>query len=238
MKTAVIIQARMNSTRLPGKAVMELAGKPVLQHVIERCRRSNVDEVIVATCEPADEIHMIATASGAKVYVGDENNVYKRVLDCAEYWDVDWMCEITSDCPTVDPKHITMLFDHCNGQYISNCFPRYLADGFDAQVYPVSMLEKVDIINHNHVGWNIKQTLENLNCRVRNINHLYKSDRYYHPYLSTTLDYKEDYEVLKKIFEHFGHNKFTAEEVMEFLFRHPEITAINTHLHRKAPEEN
>lgn len=243
MKTAVIIQARMNSTRLPGKVLMDLAGKPVLQHVVERCRRANVDDVIVATCDPYKDIAKLCKALDCKCFSGDEDNVYQRVLDCAKTFDIDIIVEITADCPLIDPEHIDeILYALRNFDYIfsSNCIERCLPDGFDIQVYPAHILKDTVPVNTNHVGWNIQESLNNIAEypeRRKRGNMEYPEGRYNHPYWAVTLDTHEDYEVLKLIFEHFENNEFSAEDVMEFLFRNPQILAINHNVKRKEPGE-
>jgi spore coat polysaccharide biosynthesis protein SpsF len=235
MKTAVIIQARMNSTRLPGKVLMPIIGKPVLQHVIERCKRANVDDVIVATCEPAEDIVKLCRSLNTSYYIGSENNVYQRVLDCAVENKVDVIVEVTADCPLIDPEHMNQLISFYiqKDVYISNCKTRAWSDGFDLQVYHIELLKNCKPKNINHVGWNIwnDQDGDIASWQPK------CPSRYRHPYFSVTMDTEEDYKMITKIFEYFNHNKFTAEESMEYIFRHPDVLAINMNVHRKLPGE-
>lgn len=242
MKTAIIIQARMNSTRLPGKVLMPMIGKPVLKHIIDRCCRADVDRVIIATCKPEKEICNLVNGCDArkvKVFVGDENNVYQRVLDAAKYFKIDIIVEVTGDCPLVDPVEINRLLnifkDKKTYSYVSNCEVRLLPDGFDLQVYKTSTLKNINPKNTNHVGWNILNYLINNTSKKLLSYQPTTQRRYQQPYWGLTIDEEEDYKCIKKIFEYFGHNNFTTDDVMEMLFRHPEILAINNHVKRKRP---
>jgi spore coat polysaccharide biosynthesis protein SpsF len=238
METAAIIQARMGSSRLPGKVMMEVLGKPLLQHLIERVSRSDyTDDVIVATEPNSKEIINLCNKINCECFVGDENNVFKRVLDCAFHYKVNNIIEITGDCPLADPCHIDELMYPYDENYISNCFKRSWPDGADIQIYSTSMLLKTLPINPSHVGWNIKTAINTKRDLWVNWEMEHAPERYNHPYWGLTLDEKEDFEVIKIIFEHFGHNEFTFEEVMEFLFRNPQVLAINHHIKRKEPGE-
>jgi len=115
MKTAAIIAARMGSTRFPGKVLADLNGKPVLQHVIERCKASNVDEVIVAiACSEADKVlgHWLVEQPVGRYVRHDENDVLSRVLGAAEANDVDVVLRVNSDCPLVEPERINELLEY------------------------------------------------------------------------------------------------------------------------------
>ena len=108
-KTAAIIQARMGSTRLPGKVMKDLKGKPVLWHVIERVKQAkNIGQIIIATTtHKRDEIIFEkAKEWGVKAYQGSEEDVLARYYEAANKYEIDTVVRITSDCPLIDP-HVT-----------------------------------------------------------------------------------------------------------------------------------
>lgn len=148
MKTVAIVQARMNSSRFPGKIMMDIDGKPMVQRVVERVRRSAVDQVIVATTTtPADdclwhfcEDHRIA------LFRGDENDVLRRYYACAKGVAAQVIVRITADCPLIDPDIINECL-HIRGDmpYCSNIFPtRQYPDGLDVEVFTMAALDEAE----------------------------------------------------------------------------------------------
>lgn len=112
MKIGVIIQARMGSTRLPGKIMKKLQNKTVLEHVIERVRQSKlIDEVIIATTtkEKDDVIEKESLRCGVKMFRGSEDDVLSRYYYAAKENDLDVVVRITSDCPLIDPIIINKM---------------------------------------------------------------------------------------------------------------------------------
>lgn len=165
MKVAAIITARMGSTRLPGKALLPLAGKPVLWWIAARilhCRY--VDDIIIATTnhkanDPIADNHYLPFGSRAFQYNGEEDDVIGRVLACAKWAKANIIVDITEGCPPlVDPRHIDYLVNKLKKgdyDYISNCSHRTWPDGFDIQVYKTEALERVkNKFNPKyHTGW-------------------------------------------------------------------------------------
>lgn len=108
----MIIQCRLNSSRLPGKAALDLCGKPILIRAIERCRLArNVSDVVVATSDEKqdDIIESIAGVAGVKVFRGSLNNVRRRFLECAAYFEAETFIRVTADNPFVEPALIDAL---------------------------------------------------------------------------------------------------------------------------------
>lgn len=247
-KVAAIIQARMGSTRLPGKALMPLNGKPALQQMIERVQRAKgIDEIIVATTMNFEDhtILDLCVSMGIKYCQGAEHNVLGRVLYAAHANNVDIICDLTGDCPLVDHRHITQLIKIAKrGQklwrqtvdYASNITPRSWPDGFDVQCYPTKALFKVWRYFQplHHVGWNIAQHPEAF--RIHKGLPAFPN-LYWWPDLRLTLDTKKDYEVLSNIFQYFGDEDFTAQQAISLMHRRPEWQAINRNVRTKTPEE-
>uniref|UniRef100_A0A6M3JRN7 Putative cytidylyltransferase n=1 Tax=viral metagenome TaxID=1070528 RepID=A0A6M3JRN7_9ZZZZ len=262
MKTAAIIQARIESTRMPGKILLPLAGEMALVRVIERVAQARgLDEIIVVCPDTAPNGVLRAIqmryvsdnllATNFKIYAGPAHNVIKRVLLAANYYKADIIVDVTSDCPLVDPQHIEALLGLMmknKFDYASNVHPRSWPDGFDVQIYTLEALEcayrAVMSLPASkrvyHSGWNIMHHREDIEKALgRSLSaHNYRApkecDR---PSLGLTLDTAEDFDVLCHVYDHFHRNpRFTAEEVIGWLARNPHLVT-NGGVRRKTPEE-
>ena len=115
MKTIAIVEARMGSTRLPGKVLKEVAGKPMLKHVIDRLKRAKtLSEIIVATSvnERDKLIAELSKRLGVGCFAGSEENVLDRFLKAAEQAGADVIVRVTADCPLIDPNTVDKIVRH------------------------------------------------------------------------------------------------------------------------------
>lgn len=148
MKVAAIVQARMESTRLPGKVLLDLAGTSMLGRVLERLRRVDViDEVIVATTTaPSDEVIVEECRRHAtEFFRGSESDVLDRYYQAAESIAADVVVRITSDCPLIDPEVTSLTvkkFLEVRPDYASNCLVRTFPRGLDTEVMTVGALKR------------------------------------------------------------------------------------------------
>ena len=140
----------MTSSRLPGKILMEAAGKPMLEHMVERLRRvSLLEDIIIATTTNAQDDPVIKLAEKLRVrwYRGSEHDVLGRVLAAAKKNQVDIIVETTGDCPLIDPDIVSTAietFASSNVDYVSNALePRSYPTGMDTQVFATSILADV-----------------------------------------------------------------------------------------------
>jgi spore coat polysaccharide biosynthesis protein SpsF (cytidylyltransferase family) len=210
-----VIQARMGSTRLPGKVMMDLGGKPSLVRVIERAKRiKGVDRVILATTtKPEDEV-LIQTAQSCKiaVFAGSENDVLGRYYKTAEYFHLDAIARITADCPLLDPavsSKVVRAFVEGGYDYVSNCHPPTYPDGLDTEVFSFQALRKawvraISPFEREHVTpfiWRRPYKFKALN-----IVH-YGESLVDHRW---TLDTEDDYRWIKTVYETLGENAATA----------------------------
>lgn len=243
MSITAIIQARMNSTRFPGKVLYSLNGKNSIQWIVDRLKRSvNIDDIILATTTNESDNILVhfCYEHNINFYRGSENDVLDRVYQCALVNDVDVIIDITADCPFIDIDVIDEMVTRLNVHgydYYSNVVTRSWPDGFDTQVYTFDTLkflwENVSAGPHRcHTGWNALQYTDKF--RIGNI---LAPEKYNLPTLGLTLDEPKDAEVISKIFEHFGNEYFTAFECIDFILLHPEIRAINENVERKIPGE-
>lgn len=242
-KICATIEARMTSSRLPGKVLMEFCGKSDLEHIIERLRRSKyIDEIVVATtvnCQD-DAIVELCEKINCKYYRGSEEDVLLRVLESAKSVEADYIVEITGDCPVIDWRHVdklTEMFFSGEYDYASNTIERSFPRGFDTQIFPVTILEEVNNItrnpvDHEHVSIYIYTHPENY--KLLN----WKADQTMnHPEIEITLDTKEDYKLIKSIYERLypSNIDFSSEEVVELLMNNPDLMKVIENTHRKDP---
>lgn len=147
-RTAIIVQARKGSSRLPGKILQKLGSKTVLEHVIGRLKMvPNADMVVVATTlEPADdEVAELARRCGAAVFRGDEHDVLGRYLGAARAVDADVILRVTSDCPLIDPDLCAAVISartQSDADYVANNMPRLFPHGLDCEAFTRKALER------------------------------------------------------------------------------------------------
>ena len=207
-KVGCIIQARFNSKRFPGKILMPLSNKSVLQIQLERLKKlKNINSLIVATTtnKKDDQIKKIVTNQKIKIYRGDENNVLKRFYKCAKLHKLSIIIRITADCPLIDIKYVNELLQiylKKNYDYLSNLDINYLPDGFHCEIFNFTSLEKAykkakSKFDKEHVTsylWSNPKLFSIFHHRGKKLKNHSKKIR-------LTLDYLEDYVLIKKVFD-------------------------------------
>ncbi len=245
-KVVATVQARMTSSRLPGKVLMPLVGEPALKRLVDRMKKSKyIDKIIVATTinKPDDKIVEFCNANKIKFHRGSEYDVLKRILDASKNAGADITVAITGDEPLIDYRHIDQVLEvlaEGDYDYVSNSIERSFPDGFDAQAFPTSVLEEVDKITQDpidrvHGTYYIYQHPDKF--RLKNIK---AEGKMYWPDLGVTLDEPADYKFLNIIFESLlpSHGLyFSAEDVVDFLREHPKLVEINKSVKRKKAQE-
>lgn len=161
MTVTAIVQARMGSTRLPGKVLADVGGRPLLQFLLERLQGLPFSHLVVATSDAAgdDAVADVASAAGAAVVRGAEHDVLERFRQAATEHPADTLIRLTADCPLVDPQVIASVVaaHHTHGaDYTSNTLVRTYPDGLDVEVMASSALmaaaeEAVDPVEREHV---------------------------------------------------------------------------------------
>ena len=148
MKTLIIIQARLGSTRLPGKVLADICGQPMLARVVERVRLARTaQQVVVATTSAAhdDELARFCAAHGIECFRGDENDVLDRYFQAAKKFEATTVVRITADCPLIDPQvidRVTEIFQQGGVDYASNTLETTYPDGLDTEVFSFAALEQ------------------------------------------------------------------------------------------------
>jgi spore coat polysaccharide biosynthesis protein SpsF len=240
MKTVAIVQARMGSTRLPGKVLQDLAGEPMLARVVNRtCRAKTLQEVVIATTTNTvdDVIVKLCEARGWSWFRGSEEDVLDRYYHAAKKYQADFIVRITSDCPLIDPEvidHVVQEFLERQPEvdYASNTWPRRtFPRGLDTEVMRMDVLERAWREDRNpawreHVTPYIYRNPDRF--RIHNVVSPvdYSAMRW-------TVDTQEDLAFVRKVYDYFGHDRFSWREVLKVLEEHPEWVEINRGVRQK-----
>lgn len=226
LRICATIEARMTSARLPGKVLMDAAGKPMLAHMIERLRRvARLDDIIVATTtnDTDDPVVALAEQLGVGCFRGSEEDVLGRVLGAARANDVDLIVETTGDCPLIDPAIVTDVIDFylaANVDYVSNALaPRTFPVGMDTQIFATDILADVDRRT------NAPGDREHVSLYIYNNPDRYRvaavtAPAHHHaPDLRLTLDTPEDLRVIRSVFEALypSNPQFDLSDMLAFL---------------------
>jgi spore coat polysaccharide biosynthesis protein SpsF len=244
-KIIATIEARMTSSRLPGKVLLPLAGKPALERMIERIKRSKfIDEIVVATTTNSTDDCIADLCKKNKIgcFRGSEEDVLGRVLGAAKTYNADIIVELTGDCPVIDHRLIDQcieLFFNHQVDYASNIIESTFANGFDVQVFSTSVLAEVDKltndpIDRTHVSYYIYKHPE----RYKLYNWQAKGD-YYWPEMRVTLDEQDDYKLLAEIYDRlYPQNKdFSALDIIKLLHQDKNLFNLNVHVRQKEIQE-
>ena len=240
-KISCIVQARVNSKRLPGKILMPVFGKSLLQHLLERLKRlKTIDDLIVATTKHKldDETAKIAKLINVKIYRGDEHNVLKRYYDCAKINKSSVIIRVTADCPLIDIKYINELlkiFLKNDYDYLSNLDLNYLPDGFHCEIFNFRSLEKAQKLAKSKFDREHVTSFLWSNPKIFSIHHYCgKKLKNHSKDIRLTLDYHEDYILIKEVFEKlYKKNKFfSLVEITAFLEKNKSFLKINEKYHK------
>lgn len=241
MLIGAIIQARMGSTRLPGKVLRNILDKPMLWHLIKRLQKSNlIEKILIATTrnEIDHAIIKVAQETGVDYFTGNENDVLDRYYQTAKEFHIDPVVRITADCPLIDPKVTDRTISYYvknNGMvdYVSNAMPPTYPDGLDTEVFSFAALEKAwkdakTQSEREYVTayiWKNKQIF-----RVANV--VNEDDL---SYMRWTVDEDKDFlfvtEIYKGLYKNEG-NIFYMEDIVNFVKTNPELLSINQGIKR------
>lgn len=238
MSVTAFIQARLGSTRLPGKVLLDLCGKPVLERVIERVSRArNVDRVVVlTTLSPLDlPIVRLCAERGILVYCGSVEDVLDRFYQAAKVLCPDNIVRVTADCPVMDPSVIEEVVARhleSGADYTANVFIERYPDGEDVEVMTFPTLRR---------AWqeaSLGSEREHVTLYVRNHPEMFRHASVIcpedHSGQRWTLDTDRDYAFLKALYQELGPGDeyFGMDDVLALLQRKPEILALNNGIQR------
>jgi len=241
MKIVATIEARMNSSRLPGKVLLTVQGKTILELLIERLQKVRlIDEIVVATTRNNNDdlIEDLCKKNNIRIFRGSEKDVMGRVIEAAKSVSADIIVEITGDCPLIDPsivEQILKIYIANKVDYVGNALVRSYPDGMDVQVFSLKTLENSynmtnDKLDREHVTLHIRN-----NPEIFSHINVVAPPEIFNPDLGLTLDEKDDFILIKKIFEKF-HNEnkyFSCLEILNYLEENKHLYLINKHIKRK-----
>ena len=232
MKIGFLITARMKSTRLPKKLTLKINNREVIAWMIDRLKQCGVlNEIIIATStNPQDNVLCkIAKREGVKCYKGSEDDVLERLYQAAKTYELDYIINITGDCPLVAfdfVERVVELYKMSDADLITTFG---LPHGFYFYGIKISALEKVlEIKNDTDTEvWGRYFTDTGL-FKVIDVE---ISEKFQRKNYRLTLDYPADFEFLKAVFKGLGNDTYkkSSKEIIEFLDRHPDIAKINAH---------
>lgn len=236
MTAGIVIQARMGSSRLPGKVLEDLVGAPALIRLFERLRRAKAKPVIVLATStlPADDpiAALVATQPDVALWRGSEQDVLKRYADAARHYDLDPIVRITADCPLMEPDCIDAVLgayrDTPGHHYADNVVPRTFPHGYDVQVFSRYALETADKeatlpADREHVGPFIIRDAERFPAVHVTSSGPAGAD------LRITLDYPEDLVLIRGIYERLYpvNPEFGLDEILELRRKEPALFKVN-----------
>lgn len=243
MKIVATVEARMTSSRLPGKVLMEIQGKPTLHYLIQRLKAiPSIDEIVLATTINKTDDVLIDFAKQEEInfFRGSELDVMGRVQSAAEHANADVVVEICGDCTVIDPQIVGQtiaMFKANNSDYVCNNFgERTYPMGMDTQVFKLSTLQKSaqmtqEPLDREHVTRHIRNHPE-----LFSHTYLVAPAELTYPDLEVALDERSDFELIKHLIEHFsksGRPMFSCLEMINFLKSRPDLISINKDVHRK-----
>lgn len=242
MKTVAIIEARMTSSRLPGKVLLPALDRPMLAHLTARLKAvPSIDDIVLATTVNATDDVLVEFAKHdvIKVFRGSEEDVMSRVIGAAESAKADVVVEITGDCPIIDPdlveQTIRVFKRNEKAVYCANSIISSYPDGMDTQVMTLEALKKSfsmtdDLLDREHVSRHIVQ-----NPQLFPHVYLVAPPSLHWPGLGLTLDEPADYELIRTLIENLGRDNhlFGCGDVIRFLRANPQLLKINDTVQRK-----
>lgn len=226
-----LIQARMDSTRLPGKVLCDIVGKPMLERVVERVRRAaSIDRVVVATTNrPSDNaVHLFCREAGIDCFRGDEADVLDRFYQAAREFKADVIVRLTGDCPLLDPQVIDSIVTAFRKQkvdYASNVLRQTFPDGLDTEVFTFAALETAwreakKPAEREHVTPYLRLSGK---FRTHNVESPHPA-----PQLRWTVDEPADLEFVRRLYQSFDPaHHFGMEDILKTLAQKKDLGAIN-----------
>ena len=230
-RTLAIVQARMTSTRLPGKVLAPLVGAPMIVRQIERIQRAAaIDEIVVATSEDAsdDELVGVLQAAGVQVTRGPLDDVLARYIKAIDLYQPDVVIRLTGDCPLACPSVIDLVvgkFHESAADYMSNTMRPTYPDGLDVEVIDPKALhqvaqESIDVNEREHVTLGVYRHPERF--VIENVTDLERRDN---SHLRWTVDNEGDLDFVRAVYDHLWatNPKFDYADILKFTEDNPAI---------------
>jgi spore coat polysaccharide biosynthesis protein SpsF len=239
MNITAIVQARMGSTRLPGKVLMDVGGESVLARVVRRLKRaSHLREIVIATSDRPNDDAIVRECErmAAPCFRGSELDVLERYCRAAEQFRCDVVVRITSDCPLIDPEvvdEVIAAFLDKKADLACNEFPRTFPRGLDVEVFSIGTLRRAQEISDQHYQReHVTPVIYERPDLFSVISVQTEPDLSHYRW---TLDLSEDLALIRAIYAHFDNrDDFGWGEAVELMRSRPELAAMNAHVAQKA----
>jgi spore coat polysaccharide biosynthesis protein SpsF len=231
-QTLVVLQARMSSSRLPGKVMMKINDKPMIYWQVKRIlEASRVSDLVVATSVDATDDCLVnfLEENSVKVHRGSLENVLSRFTGVASRYHHDALIRLTGDCPLVMPELIDQMVDEfyeLDVDYLSNTMEPTFPDGLDIEIVRGGILEelatfKLGDVELEHVTYGIYTRPETFSLSNFTSKSNFSAERW-------TVDYQEDLEFIRAIFKEFSGRElyFSYQEVLDYLSENPGLTSL------------
>lgn len=241
MKTVAIVQARMGSSRLPGKVLMDVAGRPLIAHLLTRVSMArSIDEIMIATSTLAadDAIAAFAGAAGVGVFRGSEDDVLGRYAGAARASGADVIVRMTADCPLLDPGVIdlvvgTLADGRDDLDYVSNVIVRSYPRGLDVEAMFTDTLARLErrarsASSREHVTHYLLREHPDLFSCGSVVDSEDNSD------LRWTVDEPDDLALVRRLFDQLGGDVRPYRELLAVVRRDPDLLRMNAHVQQKA----
>ncbi|MEM7457513.1 MAG: glycosyltransferase family protein [Planctomycetota bacterium] len=238
MKTVAIIQARMGSSRLPGKVMAEIYGQTMLERVVGRVAiAKQINDVVVATTDKPDDdaIESLCRTKGWRIFRGEENDVLSRFLGAAGQSGAAKIVRITADCPLIDPHLIDIAVESLDPErldYVSNVWPkRTFPRGLDVEAFTLETLVRADLqaktpAHREHVTSQVYSRPDRF--RIGGMEYpVNNSD------LRWTVDTPDDLKLIRTIYGYFEGRRFQTSDIVRACREHPAWQMINHHVQQK-----
>ena len=247
MRIISTIEARMTSTRLTGKSMKEIIGKPILELLVERVKNcKKIDQIVIATTDNSsdDVIEELAVKMSVGCFRGSEDDVLDRVLNAAKSFGADIILELWGDSPLMDSHILDNIIEYylqndfdCVGTTLPN-FPKSFPLGLSSLIFSTKILEEVARLTQNPVD------RENVSNYIYEHPEIYKiaqlscPPELNHPNIRLTVDEQKDFDLIKIIFENLYpmNPNFSAADAIKFLNSNPEIRDLNKDIMQKKLE--
>lgn len=250
MNTVAIIQARMGSTRLPGKTMLPLNGKHVIEHDIERVSTAeSITETVVATSDlTADDIlNRYAERSGATVYRGSETDVLGRMYEAATVTAADTIVRITGDCPLISPRGIDAVVEqlqNTDADYASNTLKRTLPRGLDVEAFTYETFKTVErrattSDEREHVTLHYRRNQNDFDIVNVTDKETFDAELLHgRDDLRLTLDEADDYDLLRRVYEDLASDSHLAIEDAVSYIDQEGLADLNRGVIQKHPDDS
>lgn len=238
-----IIQARMRSSRLPGKVMLKVKNKSLLEHMISRVIHSKtIDKIIIATSNESSDnaIEKFCQENRVDCYRGSEDDVLARYYEAAKQFSLDIIVRLTGDTPLIDPlviDKVVRYYQNNSFDYVSNVFPlpRTYPDGYNVEVFSFDILQKTHLEAKRPSD---REHVTNFICMqpdlfsIGKVNHENDVSKF-----RLNLDYREDYLLIEQVINNLysEHHTFTLDDIIKFLNENPQIFNLNSKI---KPYEN